>query len=56
MIYQVYQHSKKVMKYKKTIRRKVICYKVPKQFKTPEFQNVMLSFFYTNSIHPCAPS
>ena len=38
MIYQVYQHIEKVMKYKKEKSESVT---VPKQFKTPESQNGM---------------
>ena len=40
MIYQVYQHTEKVMKYKKTTEKSESA-TVPKQFKTPEFQNGM---------------
>ena len=46
MIYQVYKHTEKVMKYKKNTKEKSESVTVPKQFKTPE------CFFYTNSIHP----
>ena len=41
MIYQVYQHTEKVMKYKKKTKEKSESVTVPKQFKTPEFQNGM---------------
>ena len=43
MIYQVYQHTEKVMKYKKKKKSKdkSESVTVPKQFKTPEFQNGM---------------
>ena len=38
MIYQVYQHTERVMKYKyKTIKEKSESVTVPKHFKTPEF-------------------
>ena len=40
VIYQVYQHTEKVMKYKKT-KEKSESVTVPNQFKTPESQNGM---------------
>ena len=41
MIYQVHQHTESHEIYKKKTKKKSESVTVPKQFKTPEFQNGM---------------
>ena len=54
VIYQVYQHTEKVMKCKKT-NEKSESVTVPKQFKTPESQNGMFFSTLIQFIHELAP-
>ena len=50
MIYQVYQHTEKVVKYKKNAKEKSESVTVPRILKRLNFK--MECFFYTDSIHP----
>ena len=50
MIYQVYQHTEKVVKYKKNAKEKSESVTVPRSLKRLNFK--MECFFYTDSIHP----
>ena len=53
MIYQVYQHTEKVMKYKRP-KEKSESVTAPKQ-KTPEFQDGMFFSTLIQFIHELAP-